>query len=309
MSKREAHVRTAADGAEGPATLTSAAEEHAQALRRQLLKSTEQAAKQLVGQTRAEGERRIEVAGRRAQAIAATVSQIEEAERALTERANAFATASKSLRAELEAFAAVLSDGEERLAPPEIAEEPELRLVASPAPKRTRPQPPPAPIGQFPFTGGVEEADGELEEGEAEEPYDEDDEDDEDQADEDDEDEELGLDEEDGVEEADEEDPPTAAEIARFFREHEEAESERTPRREEVPAHATFRERVRSLFTFPDAEEREDEVDEVQPPRRAQPAKEKAPRSAARNRLYTDMAGAVIGLSGAAALINYVLID
>jgi hypothetical protein len=266
MAKREAHARPASDGVEPmPATLTSAAEDHALALRKQLLKSTELAARQLVGQTRAEGERRIEVAGRRAQAIAATVSQIEEAERALAKRANAFADASKTLRAELEAFAAVLSECEGRMTPPEIVEEPELRLVAAPAPKRTRPQPPPAPVEQFPFTAEVEEADGELEEGEADEQYDADGGDEEDD-DEDDEDEEPELDEDPG------EDPPTAAEIARFFREHEEADSEPI-----VP--------------------------------QAAPAKEKAPRSEARNRLYTDIAGAVIGLSGAAALINYVLID
>ena len=74
MAKREAQARSLPSGEETPATLTSAAEEHAQALRDELLKSTELAAKKIVGQTRVEGERRIEVAGRRAQAIAETVS-------------------------------------------------------------------------------------------------------------------------------------------------------------------------------------------------------------------------------------------
>ncbi len=154
MAKREAQARSLPSGEEMPATLTSAAEEHAQALREELLKSTELAAKNIVGQTRVEGERRIEVAGRRAQAIAETVTEIEQAERALTDRAQAFAEASKALRTELKSFASALSQGEERLQPKmDAADEPDLRLVEAPAAEARRPEIPASGISQFLFTG------------------------------------------------------------------------------------------------------------------------------------------------------------
>ena len=156
-----------------PATLTSAAEEHAQALREELLKSTELAAKNIVGQTRAEGERRIEVAGRRAQAIAETVSAIEQAEQALGERAKAFAEASKALRAELECVRRGALAG--RGAPATSAAATSRTCVWSRPGRRAEAPEAPVGIGQVLFTSEpdpVEDADVEAET-EAESPEDE----------------------------------------------------------------------------------------------------------------------------------------
>jgi hypothetical protein len=208
-----------------PATLSTAAEKHAQALRLQLLESTELAAKKIVGQTRAEGERRIEVAGRQAQAIAETVSAVERAEKALAERAKAFGEASRSLRHELKAFAETLARAEEKLAP-RAAEEPELRLVEAPPQEEFEAEDEDEPAAE---AAPIAEA----------EPI------------------------------AKEDEPPTPEQIARYFREAEEAELARAAR----PEQATKAERV--------------------------------PK---RDRLYTDIGGAIIGLGGAAALINFVLL-
>jgi hypothetical protein len=248
-----------------PATLSSAAEGHAQALREQLLESTELAAKTMIGQTRAEGERRIEIAGRQAQAIAETVSAVENAEQALAERAKAFAEASRALRSELKAFAETLSEGEERLAP-QAADEPDLRLVEAPAPKAQHHQPP-SGIGQIIVAGEVEELDevGE-DEGDNDNSPEEEFDDDEDDGDEPDDDE--------------DEDPPTPEEIARYFREAEGFSG--SPEAEvEVEAEAPIVERTRAA---------------------------KAERNPKRERLYTDIGGAVIGIGGAAALLNFVLL-
>ena len=68
---------------------------------------------------------------------------------------------------------------------------------------------------------------------------------------------------------AEEDEPPTPEQIARYFREAEEAELARAARPEQAA---------------------------------------KAERIPKRDRLYTDIGGAVIGLGGAAALINFVLL-
>jgi len=290
MAKREAQARSVSPGEKMPATLSSAAEVHAQALRRQLLESTELAAKEIVGQTRAEGERRIEVARRRAQAIAETVAQIEQAEQVLADRAKVFADASKSLRAELESFATVLSGGEERLAP-EAPDEPELGLVASPAPEKSRPGPPPSGIGQILFAAEVDEAveediDGGEDDNRPEEDFGDEDDEEEDEPDEDDE-------------------PPTPEEIARFFRETEEAELARADRLAEGSKREGLRGRMRRFFNGPDeVEASEDTPSAREPEKSAKPASRSG-----RERLYTAIVGAVIGLGGAAALINFVLLD
>jgi hypothetical protein len=246
MAKREAQVRSEVPRERTPVTLSSAAEAHARALREQLLESTELAAKTMIGQTRAEGERRIEMAGRKAQAIAETVSAVEQAEQALAERAKAFADASRALRTELKAFAETLSEGEERLAP-QSADEPELRLH----------QPPPAGIGQILLAGEVEELD-EVGEDEGEEDH----RPEEELDDEDDDEDETG----DGSGDEEDEEPPTPEEIARYFREAEEAELGRTTRA---------------------------------------PKSEGNPKL---ERLYTDIGGALIGIGGAAALLDFVLL-
>jgi len=103
-----------------------AAEKQAKALKARLLESTEVAARAILEETRAEGDRRIDGATRQAEAIATTVSEIENAEQALTDRARTFAAASKALRAELESFAATLSDGERRLSAGAGEHEPQL---------------------------------------------------------------------------------------------------------------------------------------------------------------------------------------
>ena len=294
MAKREAQARSLPSGEEAPATLTSAAEEHAQALKDELLKSTELAAKNIVGQTRIEGERRIEVAGRRAQAIAETVTEIEQAERALGDRAEAFAEASKALRAELESFATALSEGEERLRPQANADdERDLRLVESPAADTRRPEAPVSGISQFLFTGEpdpVDDVDVEAET-EAESPEEEPDEED---------------DDEDEPPPGEDDEPPTPEQIRQFFRETEEAEIERSARRARLAAESE-RGWFRRFFSAPAkpaepeeapaAEELSDEEEE-----------EVVTRSRGRDRLYTDIGGAIIGLSGAAALINFVIL-
>ena len=282
-----------------PATLSSAAEEHAQALREQLLESTELAAKTMIGQTRAEGERRIERAGRQAQAIAETVSAVEYAEQALAERAKAFAEASRALRSELKSFAETLSEGEERLAP-QAAAEPDLRLVEAPAPKPHHHQPQ-SGIGQIIVAGEVEELDevGEDEGDDDNSPEEEFDDDDED----DDEDE-PGPD--DTSDDDEDEDPPTPEEIARYFREAEEAELARAARLErETQGRPGLGERLRNFFSRPPEAEVEvvAEAPVVERTRAAQ-----AERNPKGQRLYTDIGGAVIGIGGAAALLNFVLL-
>lgn len=238
--------------------LSSAAEEHAQALMQQLLESTELAAQSIVGQTRAEGERRIESAGRQAQAIAETVTAVEQAEQALAERATAFADASRALRAELQAFSATLSDGEERLSP-QAAAEPDLRLVESPAAQR-RPQAPPTGIGQILLAGDVDEVD-------------------------------------------EDEEPPTPDQIAQFFREHEDAELTRADRRAEAEAaRGGLAGRVRRFFTGPEVEE---DGEAAATPQELAVVTARHP---GRDRLYADIGGAVIGLGGAAALLDFVLL-
>jgi hypothetical protein len=263
MVKRDAQARSEVLREGTPATLSSAAEEHAQALKQQLLETTELAAKTMVGQTRAEGERRIEVAGRQAQAIAATVSAVQQAEQALNERAKAFAEASRALRSELKAFAETLSDGEKQLSP-QAAEEPELRLVESPAPTAPH-QPVPSDIGQILLAGEVEELEDESrDEGDEDHrPEEEPDDDDED---------------EDAPEEVEE--PPTQDQIARIFRQMEAAEVARADRLEREPR---GRPGVGERFAM-------------------------AAWKPSRDRLYTDIGGAVIGLGGAAALLNFVLL-
>jgi len=285
MAKREAQARSLPSGEEMPATLTSAAEEHAQALREELLKSTELAAKSIVGQTRVEGERRIEVAGRRAQAIAETVSEIERAERALSDRAQAFAEASKALRTELESFASALSQGEERLQPKaDAGDKRDLRLVEPPATEARRPETPASGISQFLFSepDPVDDVDVEAET-EAE-----------------------SAEEEPDEEEDDEDDqPPTPDQIRRFFRETEEAEIERAARRGRIAAESE-RGWFRRFFSAPDA----------RPAREEEPAgedmlaieEEVVTRTRRRDRLYTDIGGAIIGLGGAAAVINFVIL-
>jgi len=131
MAKHEAEAgpaRSTGEEAETSPTMLFAAEEQARALKAQLLESTEQATRAILDETRAEGDRRIDGATRQAQAIATTVSEIEHAERALTGRARTFAAASKALRAELESFSAILSEGERRLSPG-AGKEPEPQLV------------------------------------------------------------------------------------------------------------------------------------------------------------------------------------
>ena len=293
MAKREAQARSFALGEEIPATLTSAAEDHAQALREELLKSTELAAQNIVGQTRAEGERRIEVAGRRAQAIAEAVSAIERAEEALGERAEAFADASKALRAELEWFAAALLQGEERLRTNTATDEPDLRLVESPATEARRPEAPAAGLGVLTSEPDpVEDADVDAE-AEAESPADELDEESEDE-------DESHSDEDD--------EPPTPDQIRQFFREAEESEIERAARRERLAAESQ-RGWFRRFFSSPPERPAREEAPVAEEP----PAAEEAPggevvRSRGRDRLYTDIGGAIIGLGGAAALLNFVLL-
>jgi hypothetical protein len=278
-----------------PVTLSSAAEEHAQALRRQLLESTELAAKTMIGQTRAEGERRIEKAGRQAQAIAETVSAVEHAEQALAERAKAFAEASRALRTELTAFAETLSEGEARIAP-QATDEPDLRLVEAPAVAQHKP---PSGIGQILLAGEVEELD---EVGE-------DDGDDDNRPEEEFDDEDDDEDEPDGGNEPDDEEdePPTPEEIARYFREAEESElaREANPERE-AQGKPGIGERLRNFFSRP--LEVEEEEAEVEAPVVERTRAAKAERSHKRERLYTDIGGAVIGIGGAAALLNFVLL-
>ena len=248
MAKREAHARSVVPGEEMPATLSSAAEEHARALKRQLLESTEQAAKTLVGQTRAEGERRIDLAGRRAQAIGEAVTQVEQAEQAVAERTAALAEAAMALRSELNAFAATLSAAEKRLSP-KAPEQPELRLVEDPA------------------TGGNDETGEEPEvEGETGEP--------------------------DENEEA-----PTPDQIAQFFREHGDPDARGTQFERKASGQDEVSERVRRFF-----------MAETTGGEAVSGHAAETTRLPLRDRLYTDIGGAVIGLGGAAALINFVLL-
>jgi hypothetical protein len=231
------------------------------------------------------------MAGRQAQAIAETVSAVEHAEQALAERARAFAQASKALRAELSSFAAILAEGEQRLVPPQSSDEPDLRLVESPPKPATHE----APAG----FGQVLIADAETAEESA--------------ADESDDDHrpegefESDDDEEDDSDGDDDEDPPTPAEIAQFFREHEEAELARQARTErEEQGRPGLGERLRNFFSAPPESEAEPEK-VIEAPASAQRApKPKRERIPKRDRLYTDLGGAAIGLGGAAALINFV---
>jgi hypothetical protein len=201
MAKREAQARSFEPVEKAPGTLTSQAEEQARALKRQLLETTELAAQQIVGQTRVEGERRIETAGAQARAIAETVTAIEQAEQSLTARARAFAAASKALRAELTAFAETLSEGERKLTA-QTPEARDLRLVESPA--EPAPRAVPGGVEQIAIAADAEEveapAQAEVEdESRSEEELESDD------------------DEEDDPEfedEDDDEDPPTPAQIA-----------------------------------------------------------------------------------------------
>ncbi len=308
MAKREAQARSFSPGKEKPATLGSTAEDHAQALKKQLLESTELAAQTLIGQTRAEGERRIEMAGRQAQAIAETVSAVEQAEQALAVRAQAFADASKALRAELTAFAGTLSEGEVRLQP-QAADEPDLRLVESPAPQRAPREEVPSGIGQILLGGEAEEVVDEIEDESAqdsrpEEEFEDDDEEEDSPGD--------GL--EDSVVD-DDEDPPTPEEIAQFFREHEEAELAHAARLErEAQGQPGIGERLRRFFSGPLVEFEEEPIADEEPIRAPEveertPAPEAKPaRDRSRDRLYTDIGGAVIGLGGATALLNFVLL-
>lgn len=279
MAKREAQARSVSPPVEqAPATLISAAEEHAQTLKQQLLESTELAAKSIVGQTRAEGERRIEAAGRQAQAIAETVTAIEQAEQALAGRAKAFAEASKALRTELESFSETLSEGERRLVP-NAADEPDLRLVANPAARQAEPQPEVSGLGQLLFAREATESPESTEEAEVAE-------EDEDSAEEDEDEEDEP---EEGMDDGEDDEPPTPDQIARYFRETEEAEVARATRLAAKDAESErLRDKVRRYFNGP----------------------ETAPvGEAGRMRLYTDIGGVVIGLGGAAALINFVLLD
>jgi hypothetical protein len=303
MAKREAQARSFSPGKEMPATLGSAAEDHAQALKQQLLESTELAAQSLVGQTRAEGERRIEVAGRQAQAIAETVSAVEQAEQALAERARTFADASKALRAELKAFAGTLSEGEERLIP-QATDEPDLKLVESPAPQRAPREDLPTGIGQILLAGEPDELVDEIEDDGAEDNRPE-----EEFEDDDEEEDSSGDGPQDSSEEEDDEDPPTPAEIAQFFREHEEAELAHAASLErEAQGQSGIGERLRRFFSGPLEEEGYEDEPVGEEPTRTRPDKPARPaRDRSRDRLYTDIGGAVIGLGGAAALINFVL--
>lgn len=302
MAKREAQARSVSGGEEAPATLISAAEEHTQALKKQLLESTELAARSIVGQTRTEGERRIEAASRQAQAIAETVTAIEQAEQALAGRARAFAEASRALRSELESFSEKLSDGERRLVP-KAAEEPDLRLVANPATRQAEPEPEAAGIGQFLFAGEPAEALESADEAEVAEVAEEN----EDSAEEDDEEDEPPADHDKDSEGGDEEEePPTPDQIARYFREAEEAELARAARPAAKESESErLRDKVRRFFNGPDFE---GEVRE-EPSAHEAASAVKAPRDSGRLRLYTDVGGVVIGLGGAAALINLVLLD
>jgi len=306
MAKRDAQARSVSPGEEAPATLISAAEEHTQALKKQLLESTELAARSIVGQTRTEGERRIEAASRQAQAIAETVTAIEQAEQALAGRARAFAEASKALRSELESFSEKLSDGERRLAP-KPAEEPDLRLEATSATTQAEPEPVAPGIGRFLFAGETVDAPESVDEAEVAEVAEED----EDFAEEDDEEDEPQAEAEansrDDDEDDDEDDePPTPDQIARYFREAEEAELARAARPAAKESESErLRDKVRRFFNGPDFE---GEVRE-EPSAHEAASAVKAPRDSGRLRLYTDVGGVVIGLGGAAALINFVLLD
>lgn len=293
MPKRQAQARSVSPGEEAPATLISTAQEHAQALKKQLLESTELAARSIVGQTRAEGERRIEAAGRQAQAIAEAVTAIEQAEQALAGRARAFAEASKALRTELESFSEALSEGERRLVP-EAAEEPDLRLVSSPADRQAEPEPEAAGIGQLLFAGGPAEALESADEAKQAEVAEEE----KDLAEDDDEEDQPPpnpIEDSEGDNEDDE--PPTAEQIARYFRETEEAEEARAARLAAKGAESErLRDKVRRFFNGP---EFGNDAGEEAP----------APGVPTRMRLYTDIGGVVIGLGGAAAMINFVLLD
>lgn len=134
MAHREEHARPTGPKDARSAGLPPAAERHARELKRQLLESTEQAAEAMIEETRAEGAQRIEAASRQAQGIADTVAAIETAEQVLTERAKDFAIASKALRAELESFASLLSQGESELYVEGVTGT-ELRLEATAAPE------------------------------------------------------------------------------------------------------------------------------------------------------------------------------
>jgi len=302
MAKREAQARSVSPGEEAPATLISAAEEHAQALKKQLLESTELAARSIVGQTRTEGERRIEAASRQAQAVAETVTAIEQAEQALAGRARAFAEASRALRSELESFSEKLSDGERRLAP-KPAEEPDLRLEATSATTQAEPEPVAPGTGQFLFAGETVDAPESVDEAEVAEVAEED----EDFAEEDDEEDEPQAEAEANSRDDDEDDePPTPDQIARYFREAEEAELARAARPAAKESESErLRDKVRRFFNGPDFE---GEVRE-EPSAHEAASAVKAPRDSGRLRLYTDVGGVVIGLGGAAALINLVLLD
>ena len=302
MAKRDAQARSVSPGEEAPATLISAAEEHTQALKKQLLESTELAARSIVGQTRTEGERRIEAASRQAQAIAETVTAIEQAEQALAGRARAFAEASKALRSELESFSEKLSDGERRLAP-KPAEEPDLRLEATSATTQAEPEPVAPGIGRFLFAGETVDAPESVDEAEVAEVAEED----EDFAEEDDEEDEPQAEAEANSRDDDEDDePPTPDQIARYFREAEEAELARAARPAAKESESErLRDKVRRFFNGPALEE--DAGEEPSASKTAPIASEA--RVPSRMRLYTDIGGVVIGLGGAAALINFVLLD
>ena len=301
MAKRDAQARSVSPGEEAPATLISAAEEHTQALKKQLLESTELAARSIVGQTRTEGERRIEAASRQAQAIAETVTAIEQAEQALAGRARAFAEASKALRSELESFSEKLSDGERRLAP-KPAEEPDLRLEATSATTQAEPEPVAPGIGRFLFAGETVDAPESVDEAEVAEVAEED----EDFAEEDDEEDEPQAEAEANSRDDEDDEPPTPDQIARYFREAEEAELARAARPAAKESESEcLRDKVRRFFNGPDFE---GEVRE-EPSAHEAASAVKAPRDSGRLRLYTDVGGVVIGLGGAAALINFVLLD
>lgn len=129
-----------------PETLFSAAEEQANTLKAQLLASADAAAEKLVGDTKAEGQRRIEAANRRAKALSETVEAIERAEKELVQRTRIFKETSKALRTDLESFMQMLLDAENQLQVP--ANVSELRLVeAKPEPPSEAPEPPSAGSG------------------------------------------------------------------------------------------------------------------------------------------------------------------
>jgi hypothetical protein len=277
MAKREAQARTIAFGEGNPATLVSAAEEHARALRDQLLESTEQAAQTFVRQTRVEGERTIELAGRRAQAIAETVAAIEGAEKELASKARAFAAAARDLRAELESFAATLARGEDALGE-EPAAEPDLRLVQDPPGAGREPETREGGVDRLFSTGKDETPErdslgGKPDEDTVGEP--------------------SAHEDEGGDDDDEDDDPPSPEEIAQWMREREEAELSREARRREEQTGLSLRERLREFFAGP--VEAAGEAAEEHPPARHE-------------RLYTDLGGAVIGIGGAAALLNFVLL-